>query len=322
MPPNATSTALSVIVCTRSRPGSLRSALMSLLADTSPDIELLVVDQSDDARTQAAVEELAPGLSFVRYHRSVTRGLSAARNEGAQLAGGDVLLFTDDDCLIEGGWASAWQAALKADPQIGVAFGRVRGASYDPARGHISTFEPEPGLHVFGSELFWRGVMTGGKTQIGMGANMAVRRPMLMRLGGFDQQLGAGAPFGGAEEIDLAYRGLALGYRLAHASEPCVWHYGFRARADASRLVCAYYAGTGAMLSKHIRCGDLFAARLLLRELLLLMVQVLSRVLRRRRPLGLRGLVSYVAAVAIAGRRPLDRRRRLYQLPESAFGTS
>ena len=171
----------SVIVCTRNRPDLAEKAIANVGAEMPEWCELIVVDQSDDDRTLQAVERVA-GRARVRYVRAEPRGLSAARNVGARVAAGDLLLYTDDDCLIDPGWVELWDAEFAADPGAGLGFGRVDCPPEEARRGYTPDFLAQDG--DYGLDLFLR-----GHGSIGMGANMVVRRRVLEELSGFDERL-------------------------------------------------------------------------------------------------------------------------------------
>ncbi len=89
--------AVSVIVCTRDRTDQLRPCLESLLAlRTRPD-EVLVVD---NCPTDDSTRKLCADLR-VRYLREELPGQARARNRGIIEAGGDLIAFTDDDCVVD-----------------------------------------------------------------------------------------------------------------------------------------------------------------------------------------------------------------------------
>jgi GT2 family glycosyltransferase len=99
--------ACSVIVPTRGRPEQLRACLESLCGSDydRSSLEIVVVD--DGGRQQRAVEAAVSSVEGrVRVVLLRTEGLgpAAARNVGAQRAGGTLLAFTDDDCRVESDW--------------------------------------------------------------------------------------------------------------------------------------------------------------------------------------------------------------------------
>jgi Glycosyl transferase family 2 len=298
----------SVIISTRDRPDQLAPALESVLASLPSGCEVVVVDQSADSRSRRIIETAADSYTGLTYIGSQRRGLSAARNDGAAAARGAVLLFTDDDCIVGADWAAAWLSVLEQEPAAAMGFGRVVPPPFDRTQGHVPHFDPGVATTLHRVLDFRHGA-----SWLGMGANMAVRRGVWEAVGGFDEQLGAGSRFGGAEEIDLAYRAARAGSLVMRTSKPVVTHFGFRVDAAASRLVQGYAAGTGAMLAKHVRCGDAFAAALLANESARLAVTAAVRLVTGRRPLGIRSLRACLIGAVRSVRVPVDRGNHLYR---------
>jgi glycosyltransferase involved in cell wall biosynthesis len=104
---------ISVIVPTRDRPAALEACLSSLDAQTMADrLEVVVVDDGSVAGdTVAQVVARHPNARLVRRGGA---GPAAARNVGARAARGEMLLFTDDDCVPEVDWAEELIAAIRA----------------------------------------------------------------------------------------------------------------------------------------------------------------------------------------------------------------
>ncbi|HEX5632504.1 MAG TPA: glycosyltransferase, partial [Gemmatimonadales bacterium] len=104
---------VSVVVPTYNREAFIGRTLRSVLAQTSPAHEVIVVDDGSTDGTEAVVAAFG---AAVRYVRQPNAGVAAARNHGARLAAGDWLAFVDSDDL----WVPhklAWQrAALAAAP--------------------------------------------------------------------------------------------------------------------------------------------------------------------------------------------------------------
>jgi glycosyltransferase involved in cell wall biosynthesis len=109
----------SIIVPTRDRPDRLRACL-KLLREQAAD-EVLVVD--DGSRDEAAVAGAARA-GGARLVRQQPAGVATARNTGIEHASGDLLLFTDDDCVPADGWAAALSVRLRdgADVVAGPVF--------------------------------------------------------------------------------------------------------------------------------------------------------------------------------------------------------
>jgi GT2 family glycosyltransferase len=246
---------LSVVVATRNRGASLARTLRGILSNDPPPMEVIVVDQSDDEQTAAA---LGPILDDgrVRLVRTSTRGLSTGRNLGIRHARSEFIALTDDDCDVAADWLQAMWTALAADSRIGLVFGNVLPGPHDPAAGFITAY-------VRSCPFVARSIH--GKREVeGVGACMGLRRSVWQAVHGFDPALGLGAPLLAGEEGDLAIRILLAGYWVCESPRVTVTHRGFCAWADQPIVVYRNWFGTGAMLGKQLRCTRWFVIPLLL----------------------------------------------------------
>src|SRR5262245_20417417 len=120
---------ISVVVCTRDRADRLLRILGSLRDVATPaslEWEIVVVDNGARDGTQVIVARFARTARIpVRHVMESRRGLSWARNAGVRAAQGDVLAFTDDDCLVDAKWLERIDAEFRADPSLSVLGGRV-----------------------------------------------------------------------------------------------------------------------------------------------------------------------------------------------------
>ena len=116
---------VSVIIPTRNRPALLRAALASLLQQSRPVDQIIVVDDaSDSAEWIPAALAMSPVIEVVREERK--RGVSAARNHGLDRARGDYLMFLDDDDLVAPRFVEQGLAVLAANPSADGVFFRYR----------------------------------------------------------------------------------------------------------------------------------------------------------------------------------------------------
>jgi GT2 family glycosyltransferase len=150
---SATATSVSVVVCTRNRPAQIRACLESFLPDVAGQVDILVVDQSDNGATEEITRSLNGGSGF-RYVRYAPWGLSASRNKAVLASSGDVVLFVDDDCRIQPGWLTAWISVLASSEKIGVAFGAVLAGQQSTPGGWLPTFGGPASTSLCGRELF------------------------------------------------------------------------------------------------------------------------------------------------------------------------
>jgi glycosyltransferase involved in cell wall biosynthesis len=293
---------LSVCLPTRNRHAHALACSQSILANQG-FLELIVVDQSDGTETKDALSAIAdPRL---RYVATSTRGVTAARNLGIDMAGGDLVAFTDDDCRVELNWVETMKAVFEQDPEVAVVCGRVHVPEELRAAGFAESFEPEV--------REWQHRFPPFGRDWGITANLALRRDIVARVGKFDPMLGAGAPLRSGGEPDLLFRVLAAGLKIVNARECSVEHLGIRKYgAEAQRLMRGYGRGTGAALFKHVRLGDRQAMGVYAGFLSANLRRVCGNLVRGRRPTGLGYLVAFVGGSVDSCRYRVDKQERLY----------
>src|SRR5690348_8883374 len=93
----------SIVIPTFRRPNALRATLAALLAldYDRARYEVIVVDDGEDEMSARMVDGLAGHDVSLTLERQPQRGAASARNRGARLAGGDLVLFCDDDMVVE-----------------------------------------------------------------------------------------------------------------------------------------------------------------------------------------------------------------------------
>lgn len=247
---------LSVLICTRNRAQSLSATLAQFFAQrfAGPYVyEVLVVDNGSTDETPQTVEHYrAQHPARVRYLREPQPGLSYARNTAVKAAQGEIIVFTDDDVLVNEDWLDEIHREFVADPQLSVLGGRVLLARDDLQPVAIFPLN-ERRVTVFPSSA-----------GVAMGANMAFRREFFEQVGLFDVRLGAGTFFAGGEDIEIFYRALKLGHRLVYAPNVLVYHdHDRKTVAQACRLEYGYGKGYAAYIIKHALAGDRYAQRML-----------------------------------------------------------
>jgi glycosyltransferase involved in cell wall biosynthesis len=242
---------LTVAICTKDRPDNLARCLEHLLklktsiSGEKNDFEVLVIDNApSDERTK----ELVESLSGVRYTRELKPGLDFARNRALQEATGEILAFLDDDVTPDRQWLNGLKEAWAENPDAAGFTGLVlpyelatpaqilfenRGGfrrGFEKIRyGKILPYDP---LHSYrfgfwrvfekiryGKILPYDPLYPCGAGIFGAGCNMAFRRDVLLKIGGFDDALDTGAPLPGGGDLDIFYRVVRAGYPFVY--EPC-----------------------------------------------------------------------------------------------------
>ena len=225
---------ISVVVCTRDRPQLLARCLDGLAAQSPPPEEVLVVDNapSDDATAKLAAER------GVRYVEEPCPGLDFARNRALREATGEVLAFVDDDVVPDRGWLEGVRTVWRDHPDAGAMTGQV--LPFELVSDSQVAFERRGGFRGGNAPIRYEGldrpgdpVYPYGPGMFGAGCNMAVRRDVARRLGGFDEALDTGPPLPGGGDIDLFHRVLRAGFPLVYEPRAVVFH---RHRRDDAAL--------------------------------------------------------------------------------------
>jgi arylsulfatase A-like enzyme/GT2 family glycosyltransferase len=233
---------VSIVIATRNRPQLLARCVESLRRQTHKEIEIIVVDNDplDDAR------EVAERFG-ARYVVEPRRGLSGARNRGAQLATGEVIAFTDDDVIADERWIESLAAEFE-DPRVMAAAGQVLTGD----RGDtVWTFSRDAHRLIARDDPQWFEIANFGG--IGNGANIAFRRSAFPR---FHTRLGLGALIPGFEEHHLFSRVIEEGGAVAATPRAVVHHpaemHSLRRRLKSRFASAAYFLFLAATQPRHL----------------------------------------------------------------------
>jgi GT2 family glycosyltransferase len=244
----APETSFAVIVCTRNRSRSLARTLDALQDQEPGGFPVVVVDQSDvsDGTLEARVGT-HPGLRVIW---DSGRGLSRARNVAVRATDEGWLVFVDDDCLVQPGWAAALHKEFLDHPEAEMVTGHVG------ARGGLGGED----LNVTVFPVLRAGWRRGRWTRpgaLGFGVCFAVQRRVVERLGGWDERLGPGAPdFPAADDMDFNYRLLREGGAAWLTPAARAEHDQWRREDDLPELYRGYVAAWSGFAVKTLRGGD------------------------------------------------------------------
>lgn len=217
---------VSVVIPTFHRPVVLERTLSSIARVTYPGpFEVLVIDDGPSESTKQVVQRMQANfpVSTVQYVAQQNAGAARARNRGAQEARGDVLIFLDDDMLIQadhldrhvehlgssgrkrivnGDWqfAPEVQEELRRSP-----FGRFRLWLDDWMRSGIP-------IERLSDDLLRPSMVTA--------CNLGIRREHFIGLGGFDESF----PAAGYEDQELSLRARNAGFDFVYDKRIALSH--------------------------------------------------------------------------------------------------
>jgi glycosyl transferase family 2 len=173
----------SIVIPTRDRPRYLEVALASIAPQAAAaGAEVLVVD---DAGPSPAIQALAGRhrASYEPHPRPL--GLNVARNTGVERSAGELVVFVDDDVEVCPGWLEALLHAAREHPHAQVFTGPIR-PRLEGRGGWMRRSCGREGPPITSLDL---GPEDTDRVRYAWGANMAVRRTALERVGPFDVTL-------------------------------------------------------------------------------------------------------------------------------------
>ena len=199
-PTDACRPRVSVVIPTCNRNDTLARCLEALTAERqdlpSAEYEVIVTDDSSQGSAMEMIRDRFPWATWIQGPR---RGPAANRNNGAERARADWLVFTDDDCVPDLGWLRCYLAAI--------------------ASGQASVYEGRTYTEPNTRGPFW-GAPTNEMGGLLWSCNMAIRRDVFRSIGGFDAQF----PYPHMEDVDFRERIKVAGHPFIFIREAGVFH--------------------------------------------------------------------------------------------------
>ncbi len=197
---------VSVVICAYNAERTMESCLKSLRHLDYPNYEVVVVDDGSRDKTAG----IAARFPDFRLIRQPNKGLSVARNVGMHAALGEIIAYTDSDCVVDPHWLTLMVGALTAN-----GFDACGGPNYAPhEEGRTEACvaaSPGAPCHVLTAE---------DRAEHLAGCNMVFRKAVLQQIGGFDPQFTAAG-----DDVDICWRALDAGFVLGFCPAAFVWHF-------------------------------------------------------------------------------------------------
>jgi O-antigen biosynthesis protein len=197
---------VSIVVCAYNAERTMEACLASLEHLNYPDYEVIVVNDGSTDRTL----EISERFAYCRIISQPNKGLSVARNVGCEAATGEIVAYTDSDCVADPDWIAYLVAKMEASDLVACG-----GPNFPPPEESLvpAAVAVSPGgpTHVLLSDDVAEHIA---------GCNMAFRRSVLMRLGGFDPIYRAAG-----DDVDICWRLQDAGYAIGFSPAAIVWHF-------------------------------------------------------------------------------------------------
>lgn len=185
---------ISVVVPVFNSEGIIGRTIEALLGQSLLPREIIIVDDGSTDNTAKIVKKYP-----VKYLYQKNAGPAAARNNGWKHAHGDIVAFTDSDCIPDKNWLKNLVEPFKE-----LEVGAVGGA--------YKTANPEKFLaRLIGMEIEYRYTRMGKYINAHGSYNLAVRKQVLEEVNGFCEDY----PVPTAEDFDLCFKIVEKGYKIA-----------------------------------------------------------------------------------------------------------
>jgi len=207
----AESPQFSVIVPVYNRIGEVRDLVDSLLAQTSKDFELIVVEDGSTTPCREIVEDAASRGLNASYYYKENEGRSIARNAGMEKARGRWFVFFDSDCVIPPDYFATLAEEMRKTPCD--CFG-------GPDAAHSSFSDTQKAINYAMTSFLTTGGIRGGKVRLEKFTprtfNMGFSRRVYERVGGFREMF--------SEDIDMSTRIRRDDFSIGLLRDVPVWH--------------------------------------------------------------------------------------------------
>lgn len=198
---------ISVVVCAYNAERTIEACLRSLADCPYPNYEVIVVNDGSTDATGEIAHAHAGGRIRVIDQKNL--GLSAARNVGIAAAEGEVVAYTDSDCVVDRDWLTYLAHKIREG------FVAVGGPNFPPPEDTLvpSAVAVSPGgpTHV---------LLNDDLAEHIPGCNMAFSKSKLEEIGGFDVSYTAAG-----DDVDVCWRLQNAGYQIGFSPAAMVWHF-------------------------------------------------------------------------------------------------
>jgi O-antigen biosynthesis protein len=197
---------VSVVICAYNAERTMLPCLKSLRRLRYQNYEVVIVDDGSRDRTA----DIAMEFPEFRLIRQSNKGLSVARNVGLFAARGEIIAYTDSDCVVDPDWLTLMVHAMVAGR-----FDGCGGPNYAPhEEGRVEgcvAVAPGAPCHV---------LVADDRAEHLAGCNMVFSKAALVAVGGFDAQFTSAG-----DDVDICWRVLDAGLTLGYCPAAFVWHF-------------------------------------------------------------------------------------------------
>lgn len=230
---------ISIIVPTHNRANLLFRLLNSFEKQKEFPKEIIIVNDGSLDKTKKVLnrwEKRKNDFVSIVFNNPISRGPGAARNIGIQLASGELISFTDDDCVVHTSWIQAINNSKIWEVSENIA--GIGGKVKPFRRGLVSEYF-----------TFHRILEPPRYNQYLVTANACYKRDLLLKVHGFDED----HRYPGGEDNALSFKLANLGYKFGYEKNMIVWHDYRTSIPDFCRTFFRYGKGCAEVTIKHLK---------------------------------------------------------------------
>lgn len=205
---------ISIVIPVYNEEKNIRDTLNSIYDNTMKPLEIIVVDGGS---TDLTVKIINDEYKDVKLFYNEKRTAAAGRNIGIKKASGDIIAFTDGDCIVDKNWIESISSFFDKN-------------DVDGMRGKVCNAPPRNRIDKYWGELAWEKLMFFGNEIINIDeknirivlvtANCAYTKKLLNEINGFNEWFG-----NNAEDVDLCWRAIEYGAKLKYNPEARIFSH-------------------------------------------------------------------------------------------------
>ena len=207
---------ISVVIPVYNEERHIADCLNAIINNTVKPLEIIVADGGSEDKTAA----IAKSFKFVKVLPNPQKTAGCGRNTGIRAAKGDIIAFTDGDCIVDKHWIENIQKAFSENELDGIG-------------GKVIAAKPCNRYEAYWNKLAWSILMSFGdkpymveKRSLNdcfVTANCAYKKKLLYELNGFDKWFG-----NNAEDTDLSWRAFNMGAKLMYYPDAKIYAHGVK----------------------------------------------------------------------------------------------